>query len=203
MTLLAGFATLLHAYTLQDDIIVGTFSPAGRKRSEVEGLLGYFLNPVALRFDLTGNPTFHEILRQAQRLTLEAISNDDVPIELLAQELKPNRDPSRNPFFNVTISLQPAMPQLGLPWSVTSMDVESGGAPWDLYIAFIERPGAMIGRVQYNPDLFEAEAIVRMMHHFQKLLESLEANPLKRLSEAKCVLAKPRATTGRIIFAGA
>ena len=72
MTLLAVFTTLLHCYTQQEDIIVGTPSPAGRKRSEVQKLLGYFLNPVALRFDLTGNPTFCELLRRTQRVTLEA-----------------------------------------------------------------------------------------------------------------------------------
>ncbi len=171
MTLLAGFAALLHCYTQQDEIVVGTPSPAGRKRSEVAMLLGYFLNPVALRFDLTGDPTFRELLLQTQRLTLEAISNDDVPIEFLAQELKPKLDPSSNPFFTVGISLQPPMPQLDLDWTVTSMDIESGGAPWDLYIAFIDRPEGMMGRVQYNPDRFDYDTIVQMLRHYQRLLE--------------------------------
>ena len=118
-------------------------------------------------------------------MTLEAISNDDVPIELLAQELKLKPDPSRNPFFTVAMSLQPAMPQLGLEWSVTTMDVESGGTPWDLYIAFIDRPGGVMGRLQYNTDLFEAETIASMWKHFQQLLENLIANPAQRLSELK------------------
>lgn len=183
MTLTATFAALLSRYAQQDDIIVGTLSPAGRKRSEVEGLLGHFLNPVALRFDLTSNPTFRELLRQTQRLTLEAISNDDVPFEFLAQELRARTDPSRNPFFTVAVSLQPATPRLGLEWSVTSMDVDSGGSPWDLYLAFLDRPGEMMGRVQYNPDLFKNETITRMLEDFQRLLESVCANPGKRLSE--------------------
>jgi non-ribosomal peptide synthetase component F len=142
MTLLAAFVALLHCYTEQDEIVVGTLSPAGRKRSEVARLLGYFLNPVALRFDLSSDPTFRDLLLQAQRLTLEAISNDDVPIEFLAQELKPKPGPCHNPFFNVAISLQPPMPPLDLEWKVTSMDVEGSGSPWDLYIAFIDAPGA-------------------------------------------------------------
>jgi surfactin family lipopeptide synthetase A len=185
MTLLAALATLLQSYTQQDDITIGTLSPAGRKRSEVERLLGYFLNPVALRFDLTGNPTFRELLRQTRRLTLEAISNDDVPFELLAQELRGKPDPSRNPFFTVAISLQPPSSPVGFDWSVTSMDVESGGAPWDLYLAFIDAPRGMMGRAQYNPDLFERETILGTFRDFQQVLERVSAAPLVRLSEVR------------------
>ena len=183
VTLLAAFTTLLHSYTQQDDIIVGTLSPAGRERFGVEGLLGHFLNPVALRFDLSGAPTFRELLLQAQRLTLEAISNDDVPLEALARELELTPDANCNPPFTVAISLQPPMPNVGLPWSVTSMDVDSGGAPWDLYVAFIDRPTGMMGRVQYNPDLFETETIAQMLRHFEQVFESVSMDRLKRLSE--------------------
>jgi hypothetical protein len=183
MTLASVFAALLHRYTQQDDIIIGTLSPAGRKRAEGQRLLGYFLNPVALRFGLTGNLTFRDLLRQTQRLTLEAISNDDVPLEFLARELKTEPDPSRHPFFTVGISLQPPTPPLDLEWSVTSMDVDSGGAPWDLYLVLIDRPGRMMGRVQYNPDLFEEETITQMLQDFQRLTENACANPSMRLSE--------------------
>jgi surfactin family lipopeptide synthetase A len=183
MGLLAGFVSLLHLYTQQDDIIVGTPSPAGRKRSEVQRLLGYFLNPVALRFDMTGEPTFRTLLRQAQRLTLEALSNDDVPLEHLAQELRLNPDPSRNPLFTVAISLQPPMPQLDMDWSVTSMDIESGGAPWDLYLAFIHKPAETIVRAQYNPDLFDSATITRMIADYRALLRAVTDNPAGRISE--------------------
>jgi Condensation domain len=183
MGLLAGFVFLLHVYTQQEDIIVGTPSRAGRKRSEVQRLLGYFLNPVALRFDLTGELTFRALLRQAQRVTLEALSNDDVPLELLAQELRSNPDPSRHPFFTAAISLQPPMPQLDMEWSVTSMDIESGGAPWDLYLAFIHRPAETTVRAQYNPDLFDAETITRMIADFQTLLRAVTKNPTGRISQ--------------------
>jgi len=185
VSLLSAFVALLYCYTQQEDIVVGTPSPAGRKHSEVEKLLGYFLNPVALRFDLTGNPTFRGLLQQAQRLTLEAISNDDVPVELLEQELRWGPDLSRYPFFTVAISLQPAMPTIDLDWNVTSMDVDNGGAPCDLYIAFIDNPRGLMGRIQYNPDLFASVMIARMLEDFQKLLESASGNPLKRLSELK------------------
>ncbi|HWZ46036.1 MAG TPA: condensation domain-containing protein [Candidatus Saccharimonadales bacterium] len=185
MTLTAVFTSLLHRYTQQEDIIIGTLSPAGRKRSEAEKLLGYLINPVALRFDLTGNPTFRELLRQTQRVTLEAIMNDEVPPMMLARELQPNVDWSRNPFFSVAISLQPPLPALALEWSVTSMDVDSGGAPWDLYLAFIDRPEGILGRAQYNPDLFDPKTITRMLEHFQRLLEALAAGPGKHLSEVE------------------
>jgi len=177
MTLLAAFVALLHSYTGQDDIIVGTPSPAGRKRAEVQNLLGYFLNPVALRFDLTTNPTFHQLLRQTQQIILEALAHDDVPLEVLYQNLGLQTDSSRSPFFTVAMSLQPPMPEIDLPWSVTSMDVESGGAPWDLYIAFIDQPGETMARVQYNPDVFSQEAIEQTLRDYQDLLSAVTADP--------------------------
>ena len=181
--LLAGFVSLLYLYTQQEDILVGTPSLAGRKLSEVQRLLGYFLNPVALRFDLTGTPTFRSLLQQAQRVTLEALSNDDVPLETLVQELGLNPDPSRHPLFTVAISLQPAMPQLDVDWSVTSMDIESGGAPWDLYLAFINRPGETTVRAQYNPDLFDPATVTQMMTDYQTLLGIVQDNPARRISQ--------------------
>jgi len=188
MTLLAALVALLHCYTQQDEIVVGTLSPSGRKRSEVTGLLGYFLNPVALRFDLRNARTFRDLLLQAQKLTFEAISNDDVPMEFLARELKPKLGGSCNPFFKVAISLQPDMPPLDLAWTVTSMDVEGSGSPWDLYIAFIDRPGQVIGRMQYNPDVFKSETVFGMLRHFQRLLESVCANSMRRISELNFIL---------------
>ena len=181
MGLLAAFVSLLYIYTQQEDIIVGTPSLSGRKRAEVQALLGYFLNPVALRFDLTDNPTFCALLRQAQRVTLEALSNDDVPLEVLAEELNPHADASRHPFFTVAMSLQPEMPPLDLEWSVTSMDIESGGAPWDLYLAFINRPAETMVRVQYNPDLFDAGTITEMITDYQTLLLDITDNPAARI----------------------
>jgi hypothetical protein len=185
--LASGFAVLMHCYTEQHDIIIGTPSQAGRKLSQVAGLLGHFLNPVALRFDLAGDPTFRQVLQQAQRLLLEAISNDDVPFETLSQEFTLD---SSKPLFRVAISLQPSMPQLGLDWIVTSMDADSGGAPWNLYLAFIEGPDGMLCRVQYNPEVFDRGGIVEMFRDFYSLVDNLATNPMMRLSEAKALLTK-------------
>jgi surfactin family lipopeptide synthetase A len=181
MILLAGFAALLHHYTAREDIVVGTHAPAGRKHTEVSRLLGYFLNPVALRVNFGGDSTFRDLVQQVRIVLAEAISHDDVPIAVLAKELKVNPDPSRSPLFTVAISLQPPVPDLDLEWTVTSMDVASGGASWDLYLAFIDRPDGMLGRAQYNPDLFDSPAITAMLEDLREVLDAFALNPAQPL----------------------
>src|SRR5581483_1287901 len=171
MVALCALASLLHLYTHQDDFTIGTPSPSGRKRSEVQDLLGYFLTPVALRFRFTRNMTFRELLRQAQRVTLEAISNDDLPVEVLARRLNMRVDHSRNPLFTVATSLQPTMPALDFDWTITSMDLTSGGSPWDLYLALIDGKEGLMGRLQYNPDLFNLETVARFVSHYTDLIQ--------------------------------
>src|SRR5437879_6076125 len=142
MSLLAGFSALLYRYTNQEDMVIGTLAPSGRKRSEVQNLMGYFLNPVPLRMNLCGNPTFRELLRQARDVVLGAIANDDVPFEYVMAKAGLSSDPNRRPLFEVVISLAPATPDLGPGWSQTFMDVESGGARWGLYLELGDRPTA-------------------------------------------------------------
>jgi Non-ribosomal peptide synthetase modules and related proteins len=185
---MATLAALLHGYTRQEDIIIGTPSAAGRKQPELQGLLGHFLNPVALRFDLSGSLTFRDLLRQTQGLILDALSNDRMPIDLLEQELK--GDPSHSGFFTVAASLQPSMPRLELDWSITSMDVDSGGAPWELYLAFIDRTEGLMGRVQYNPDLFDDQSIAGMLENYDRLSVVVRADPEIHLSQLAAVVQK-------------
>ena len=185
VVLLATFYVLLRFYTEQTDLIVGTMSPSGRKRSEVQSLLGYFLNPVALRVDLSDDPTFVELLHRTQIIVSEAISHDDVPFEQLATALRPRSEPSRNPYFDVAISLQPCMPDSASAWSVTSMDAENGGSAFDLYVAFIDRPEGLHSRVQYNPDVFEFEEIRSMVQDFESLITVTSAHPQDRVSQLK------------------
>jgi len=177
MVLLSGLVALLHRYTRQPDIIVGTLAPSGRKQAAFQRLLGYFLNPVALRANLSGHPTFRSLLLQMRNATLGAISNDDVPLELIAGRLQVKPDPSRSVCFTVALSVAPDVPRLPAGWSMTYMDVESGGARWDLYLEMSDRADGMIGRAQYNPDLFSAAAINRTLEHLQRLLESAAADP--------------------------
>jgi hypothetical protein len=180
--LLAAFYSLLRAYTGQKDLIVGTLSPSGRKRSEVQALIGYFLNPVALRVDLADDPPFTELLRRVLVTISEAISNDDVPFEQIVETLAPLPDPTRNPYFDVAISLQPCMPDSAGTWSVTSMDAESGAAAFDLYLAFIDRPEGLHVRAQYNPDIFEFEEIQQTVKDFEALLVFATEHPDERIS---------------------
>jgi aspartate racemase len=189
LTLLAVFAALLRQRTKDNDVVVGTLSPAGRKRSEFQGLLGYFLNPVALRFRFEDNPTFHELLGQTRKAMSEAMANDDVPIEQLASELLPGGASGHNPFFSAAISLQPPMPTLDLPqglsMTVTTMDVDSGGSPWDLYLAFIDSADGLAGRVQFNPDLFDESGVENLINQFHHAAAVLTADSGRRISQLK------------------
>ena len=173
LVLLTGLATVIHRYEKGGDVVLGTLSPSGRKQSEVMDLLGYFLNPVALRLNCGAYATFSELLRHARSVLLDAMSNDDIPIEHLARELEGRESSGPSPFFNVAISLQPPTPHFGVPWSVTSMDVDSGGSPWPLYMAFIDRPEGIIGRVQFNPSLFEIGTVKRMLQDLQGIFETI------------------------------
>lgn len=183
VTLMTGFFALLHCYTRQDDLIVGTVSPSGRKRLEVQGLMGYFLNPVPLRVDLSGDPTIRELLSRVRRVSIGALSHDDVPFEHLVETLRPEPDPSRNPLFQVAASLEPFMPDLGPSWNLTPMDIESGGARWDLYMVWDDRPGCIIGRVQYNPDLLNATTVTKMLQDQETVLHEITLHPHMRLSD--------------------
>lgn len=175
MILLAALATLLHNYTGQDDIVIGTLSPSGRKQTEFQRLLGYFLNPVALRAAFRDKPSFKELLHQMRDVTLGAISNDDVPLDLIAERIHLQPDASRHPFFTVALSVAPDVPQLPPGWSMTYMDVESGGARWDLYLELSDRAEGLLGRAQYNPDLFTEAGITHTIDDFRRLLEDISA----------------------------
>lgn len=182
IALLAVFYGLLHGYTGQEDIVVGTIAPT-RQRSELQGLLGYFLNPVVLRADVSGNPTFRELLNRTRNIFLEAISYSQAPFDNLVEVLEPQPAVDRHPLYQVQISLEPPLPVLDEGWNLTPMDFESGGAKLDLYMVFDDRPSGIIGRVQYNPDLFAASTMSRLVEHYQTVLEAVLANPLQHLSE--------------------
>jgi hypothetical protein len=181
--LLAGFCALLHRYTNQDEVIIGTVSPSGRKYKDFQKVMGYFLNPVPLRIHLSQNPTWRELFLRVQRVSSAALSHDDVPFESLVEILRPEMDPSRNPFFQVAASLEPSMPDLGPEWSLTPMDVESGGARWDLYLVWDARETGIIGRVQYNPDLFDCKAVTRVLEDQEALLQVIVQDPGRNLSD--------------------
>ncbi len=169
-TLLAGFAALLCRYSGQDDISIGSVT-AGRNRPELGAMLGYFLNTVVLRANLSGNPSFRELVKRMRNIALEAMEHDCVPWAQLIQEFSASRDASRNPLFQVMFSLEPPMPDVAPNWRLTQMDVDSGGTKYDLYLELDERREEVLARFHYSTDLFDAATIARMASHWMNLLE--------------------------------
>ncbi|MEH2030403.1 MAG: amino acid adenylation domain-containing protein [Nostoc sp.] len=184
MTLLAGFQTLLWRYTDQEDIVIG--SPiANRNRTEIEGLIGFFVNTLVLRTNLAGNPSFEELLKRVREVALGAYAHQDLPFELLVEELQPQRDLSYTPLFQVMFVLQNAlMSALELPGlTLTPLESNSDSAKFDLTLQMTETEEGLVGSLEYNTDLFEENTIHRMAGHLQTLLEGIVANPQQRLSE--------------------
>jgi aspartate racemase len=182
MTLLATFQTLLSRYSGQEDIIVGT-PIAGRNQVEAERLIGLFVNTLALRTNLSGNPTFRQLLNQVREVTLAAYEYQDLPFEKLIEELNPERDLSRSPLFQVMFAFQNTPSQ---PWelpglTITPLEVHSRTSKFDLTLDLRETSEGTKGGIEYNTDLFEATTITRMLGHFQTLLESIVANPEQHL----------------------
>lgn len=193
MGLLAAFAVLLHRYSNSEDIPIGTVSST-RKRAEVEGLLGYFLNPVVLRTDLSGDPSFRQLLRRVRQVTLDALSNDDAPFLHVVQELHPSRSLSFNPLFQVLLTLEPPALELESGWSVglTQSEVDTGTAKFDLALELDDRPSGLVGRFKYSTDLFDAETAARMADHLATLLEGIAASPDAAISKLPMLTAQER-----------
>ncbi len=124
-----------------------------------------------------------------------ALSHDEIPFEDLVKGLQPAADPSRNPFFTIAASLEPPLSNVGQQWNLTPMDIESGGARWDLYFVWDDRTSGMIGRVQYNPDLFDNEEITAMIRDFRCVLEKLIENPGQKISDLSRCLAQVSANS--------
>ncbi|MEH2459865.1 non-ribosomal peptide synthetase [Nostoc sp.] len=193
MTMLAAFQTLLYRYTQQEDITVG--SPiANRNRSELEGLIGFFVNSLVLRTDFSGNPTFRELLNRVRDVTLGAYSHQDLPFEKLVEELHPERDLSYHPFFQVVFSLQNTpIVALELPGLTLSLfEFDSKTAKLDLEFHLWDDLESLKGQMVYSTDLFDDTTITRMLGHFQTLLESIVANPEQRLSDLSLLTVRER-----------
>ncbi|MEP1076598.1 amino acid adenylation domain-containing protein [Leptolyngbya sp. PL-A3] len=203
MTLLAAFQTLLYRYTGEDDIAIG--SPiANRHRSELEGLIGFFVNSLVLRTDLSGNPTFRELLGRVRSVALEAYAHQDLPFEKLVEELEPERDLSRNPLFQIGFALQNApMQPLELPGATLEpVHLEPGTTRFDLEVHLWEpshglrslwqSQDGLSGFVSYSEDLFDRSTIGRLVGHLQTLLEGIVADPDAHLSELPLLTATER-----------
>ncbi|MBW4556597.1 MAG: amino acid adenylation domain-containing protein [Trichormus sp. ATA11-4-KO1] len=185
MTLLAAWQTLLWHYTGNEDIVVG--SPiANRNRSELEGLIGFFANTIVLRTNLAGNPRFTELLKRVQEVALGAYAHQDLPFELLVEELQPQRDLSHTPLFQVMFVLQNApMSALELPGlTISPLNFDNGTAKFDLTLDMTETEQGLFGTLEYDTDLFTETSIKRMAGHLQTLLAGIVTNPQQRLAES-------------------
>ncbi|MCA2655313.1 non-ribosomal peptide synthetase [Microcystis sp. M061S2] len=190
MTLLAGFAVLLSRYSQQTDVVIG--SPiANRNRTEIEGLIGFFVNSLVLRFDLSQDPTFEDFLAQVRQTTQDAYDHQDLPFEMLVEKLQIERHLDRNPLTQIVFALQNAPSS---PWDLPGVKIEEIPSGFDsvrvdLELYLWDTPEGLGGFCSYNRDLFDAETIVRLMNHFKTLLAAIVENP--RQSVASLPLLNP------------
>jgi len=189
MALLAGWQALLARYSGQEDVVVG--SPiANRTRLELEGLIGFFTNTLALRLDLSGDPSFWELGRRVRAAALDAYAHQDVPFEKLVEELHPDRHLGRNPLFQTMLVLQKAAAGPELPGVETELlDVDTGTAKFDLTLMLVEDGGGAAGALEYACDLFDAGTVDRMLGHLCTLLEAAVEDPGRRLSDLPLLTA--------------
>ncbi|ACB75251.1 non-ribosomal peptide synthetase [Opitutus terrae] len=189
--LLSGFAVLLRRWSGSEDLVIGT-PVANRTRREIEPLIGFFVNTLPLRIDAAGEPTGWALVERVSALTLEALAHQDVPFEQLVQELQPDRALGHTPLFQVLFVLQNApVGALRLPGlAAAPVEVDTGTAKFDLTLALEESGGRLIGRLEYNCDLFEDATAARIAAQYEFLLSELVRAPgasidALRLQDAK------------------
>ncbi|HEX8273687.1 MAG TPA: amino acid adenylation domain-containing protein [Longimicrobiaceae bacterium] len=184
MTLLAAWQALLARWSGQDDVVVGS-SIAGRTRRETEGLIGFFLDTLVLRTDLSGDPTFREALRRVRDVTLGAYEHQEVPFERLVEELRPERSLGHAPLFQVMFVLQGAeAAELGLPGvEVEALAADAGTSKFDLTLSMAAHPGGLAAELEYDTELFERATAARMLGHLRRVLEQVAADADRPLPE--------------------
>ncbi|MDQ0418690.1 amino acid adenylation domain-containing protein [Croceifilum oryzae] len=192
MTLLAAFKVLVYRYTHQEDIVVAA-PIANRTRSEWDGVIGFFANTVVLRTDLSGIPSFRELLQRVRRMTLDAYSNQDVPFEKVVEKLMPNRDVSMNPLFQVMFNYIESTYETEF-YGLKSkfVDVDNDTAKFDFEVQIMETSDGIEGRVEYSTDLFDGTSIERMIMHYHTLLEELVVAPEQSILEYNLLQAEER-----------
>ena len=184
MLLSAAFKVLLHRYSGQTDIVVGS-AIANRNRAETEGLIGFFVNTLALRSDLSGDPSFLKLLMQERHVALGAYEHQDVPFEKVVAELQPERNLSHSPLFQVMLELQNTPAEVlkagGLEFE--AIGIESQTEKFDLTLMLDETKEGLSGVLTYSVDLFNGSTIERILSHWRRILEGMAAKPEARLSE--------------------
>ncbi|HEX7242948.1 MAG TPA: amino acid adenylation domain-containing protein, partial [Longimicrobiaceae bacterium] len=198
MTALAGFQALLARWSGQDDVLVGT-PVAGRRWAELEGLIGFFVNNLVVRTELSRDTTGWELVRQLRERMLEAQAHQDLPFERLVEALSVERSLSHTPLFQVTFSLESARgrhrPRLGGA-EVETLWAREGETAFDLALVLVEDDDGLAGEVGFREELFEASTVARMMEHFRALLEGIAREPGRRLAELELLTPAER---GRLL----
>ena len=191
MLLLAAYQMLLHRHTGQEDIVVGT-DIANRNRIETESLIGFFINQLVLRTDLSGDPSFLDLLGRVREVVVGAFAHQDFPFDKLVDALKPERQSAFTPLFQVKLVLQnvpltmPEIPDLKL----RSQEVDTGTSQFDLILNLFETEQGLVGEMYYKTDLFKPESVARLVGEFQLLLEQITLRPAASLSELEATLAE-------------
>lgn len=181
MVLTAVITILLKHRGGSEDIPIGS-AASGRKWSETESVVGYFLNTIVLRIDATGDPSFLQLVERVRETTIAALSRDEVPFSTVLQKVASKRDGSRHPLFQVVFSLEPPLGELELGWKFTQMDVETGITKFDLHLEMDERSDGIWARFIYNVDLFEKQTIVEMSKTWLQIADRAVRNPELRIS---------------------
>jgi amino acid adenylation domain-containing protein len=191
MVLMGAFQTLLSRYARQTDISVGT-PIAGRTSSETESLIGCFINTLVLRTDLSGNPSFRELLRRIREVTFGAYENQDLPFEFLVEELRPKRLLSSTPFFQVMFILQNT-PREGVKLGglqLKQLSFDTRTAKFDLTLGIGPTPEGLMATLEYNTDLFDDSTAARLLQHFRVLLEAIVADPDREIQRLPLLTAE-------------
>lgn len=183
MVLLAAFKVLLSRYARQQDIVIGT-PIAGRRWGNVEPLIGFFVNSLVLRTDISGNPSFRELVGRIREVALGAYANQDMPFEMLVEKLKPDRDPGRNPLFQVTFQLMQVTRDRKTKATAPALpDISRGTAIFDIAFSLADEARAFTGNFEYNIDLFEEATIARMIDQYTVILRAGVADPEAKISQ--------------------
>ena len=185
MVFLAAFQMTLGKWSGQDDFAIGT-PAANRTRAETENMIGYFVNMLVIRADLSGDPALHDLIARVRSVAIEAYENQDVPLELLIRRLQPQRDVSRSPLFQVMFAMQnnrlPQVGELGLTLEPVDVEGGTGTSKFDLSLSLTDGPSGFSAALEYSTDLFSAPTVQQFAAHFERILRQMVVSPGLRLS---------------------
>ncbi|NLH05978.1 MAG: AMP-binding protein [Chloroflexi bacterium] len=195
MTLLAAFKTLLYRYSGQTDICIGT-PVAGRNRAELENLIGFFINTLVLRSDLSGEPSFRDLLKQVRETALSAYAHQDVPFEMLIDALDLEREMSHTPLFQVMFALQnaPVKVRQVSDLTLSSFEAHSGTSKFDMTLFAVEHEDRISGALEFSTELWDRSTIERLLRHFETLLEAIVRDPAEPISRLPLLTEAERHT---------